>query len=84
MNGPLAESLENIPVLTDPKIEDEELMDTVISDHWPQVDFVCFQEVWDRYFTYGLMQSLRPSGFQHFIVDVTRHSWNTNLYFGSK
>ena len=44
---------------------------------------MCFQEVWDRFFTYKLVQSLYPE-FKHFVVDVAHHSWKNNCYFGSK
>ena len=44
---------------------------------------MCFQEVWDRFFTYKLVQSLYPE-FKHFVVDVAHHSWKENCYFGSK
>ena len=49
---------------------------------WPHVDFMCFQEVWDRFFTYKLVQSLYPE-FKHFVVDVAHHSWKSNHYFGT-
>ena len=65
-------------------ISDEEIMDSAVGDQWPQVDFMCFQEVWDRYFTYSLIQKLRKSNFKYFLVDVAHHSWNYNFYFGSK
>ena len=65
-------------------LSDEELMDTVVSDRWPEVDFFCFQEVWDRYFTLSLIQELRKSNFNYFCVDVARQSWHINHYFGSK
>ena len=81
--GDPPEPICNAPVLEDPTICDEELMDTVVSDRWPKVDFLCFQEVWDRYFTYKIVQSLKHT-FQHFVVDVAHHSWKSNAYFGSK
>ena len=59
-------------------------MDTVVSDRWPEVDFFCFQEVWDRYFSLSLIQELRKSNFNYFLVDVARQSWHINHYFGSK
>ena len=65
-------------------LSDEELMDTVVSDRWPEVDFFCFQEVWDRYFSLSLIQELRKSNFNYFLVDVARQSWHINHYFGSK
>lgn len=83
INDKLSEPISNAPILNDTRIEDEELMDTVVSDHWPQVDFFCFQEVWDRYFTLSLIQELRKSNFNYFCVDVARQSWHINHYFGS-
>ena len=78
-----SEPISNSPILEDAKITNEELMDTAVSYRWPQVDFMCFQEVWDRFFTYKLIQSLYPE-FKHFVVDVAHHSWKSNVYFGSK
>ena len=63
---------------------DEEYMDTVIGDRWPQVDFLCFQEVWDRYFAASLIQKLVKSDFKYFLVDIAHHSWKYNFFFGSK
>ena len=80
---PDSDAICNAPILEDERIEDEELMDTSVSNNWPKVDFMCFQEVWDRYFTYKLIQSLYPE-FKHFVVDVAHHSWFTNMYFGSE
>ena len=78
-----SDPIDNSPILEDPKITNEELMDTAVSYRWPHVDFMCFQEVWDRFFTYKLIQSLYPE-FKHFVVDVAHHSWKSNVYFGSK
>ena len=77
-----SEPICNKPILEDPKITDEELMDTSVMPQWPHVDFMCFQEVWDRFFTYKLVQSLYPE-FKHFVVDVAHHSWKSNNYFGT-
>lgn len=77
-----SEPLCNSPILEGSKITNEELMDTSVSHRWPQVDFMCFQEVWDRFFTYKLVQSLYPE-FKHFVVDVAHHSWKENCYFGT-
>ena len=77
-----SEPICNAPILEDPKISDEELMDTSVSHKWPQVDFMCFQEVWDRVSTYKLVQNLYPE-FKHFVVDVAHHSWKSNYFFGT-
>ena len=79
----LPEPISNAPILEDRGSSDEELMDTSVSQRWPHVDFMCFQEVWDRYFTYKLVNSLHPR-FKHFVIDVAHHSWSSNVYFGSK
>ena len=73
----------NAPILEDVKISDEELMDTSVAARWPFVDFMCFQEVWDRYFTAKLIRSLHPK-FKYFVVDVAKQGWKSNMYWGSK
>ena len=78
-----AERIGNAPILEDARIGDEELMDTSVSARWPFVDFMCFQEVWDRYFAAKLIRSLHPE-FKHFVVDVAKHGWQSNMYFGSE
>ena len=84
INGdPDADSICNAPILEDKRIDDEELMDTSVSSSWPKVDFLCFQEVWDRYFSAKLIHSLYPE-FKHFVVDVAHQSWYSNVYWGSK
>ena len=80
---PDADAICNAPILEDKRIEDEELMDTSVSSLWPKVDFMCFQEAWDRYFSAKLINSLYPE-FKHFVVDVAYQSWPSNVYWGSK
>ena len=77
-----SEPIKNAPILEDSKSSDEELMDSSVGHQWPHVDFMCFQEAWDRFFTYQLVQSLYPE-FKHFVIDVAHHSWKSNHYFGT-
>ncbi len=78
-----AEPITNAPILEDSTLDNEEHLDSAVSEFWPDVDFLCFQEVWDRFFTAALIRTLRPR-LKHFVVDVAMHSFRTNLYFGSE
>ncbi len=56
---------------------------SAVSAEFPDVDFFCFQEVWDRLFAGILISKLRKK-YPHFIMDVSQQSLKTQLCLGSK
>jgi hypothetical protein len=56
---------------------------SAVSAEFPDTDFVCFQEVWDRFFA-GMLISKLKSKYRHFVMDVSRHKLSTQFCMGSK
>ena len=56
---------------------------SAVSSEFPDIDFLCFQEVWDRFFAAILIRKLKKR-YKHFIMDVAIQSMATQLYMGSK
>lgn len=77
-NGPIS----NVKLLEDPCAENQDQLDCAVGDTWPQVDVMCFQEVWDRVFSIALMKAMYPR-FKHFVVDVSHHSLNVQFCIGT-
>lgn len=49
---------------------------------FPNMDFICFQEVTDRFFALALVSMLRKQ-YSHFIFDIGVNSLNTNMYLAN-
>lgn len=56
---------------------------SAVGSKFPDVDFFCLQEVWDRFFATILMQKLKYK-FNHFVVDVSTQKFGSQLCMGSK
>ncbi|TRY67707.1 hypothetical protein TCAL_02291 [Tigriopus californicus] len=54
-----------------------------IASEFMRVDFIMFQEVWDRFYAGSMVQVLKDQGFQCFIMDISRQSWSGNYCTGS-
>ena len=52
--------------------------DKIVLSKFPHVDFVCFQEVFDRSLGLSLVARLR-SKYSHFVLDVGNHSIHNNF-----
>lgn len=48
---------------------------------FPHLDFLCFQEVHDRFFAILLALKLKNQ-YSHFVFDASRHSFKTNAHLG--
>ena len=44
--------------------------ESAVETSWPDADFVCLQEVWDRASAVSLIRSLRTAGFQDFVFEL--------------
>eukprot|EP00095_Tigriopus_kingsejongensis_P001554 maker-scaffold137_size321222-snap-gene-0.11 protein:Tk01554 transcript:maker-scaffold137_size321222-snap-gene-0.11-mRNA-1 annotation:"hypothetical protein DAPPUDRAFT_322081" len=55
--------------------------DAILAD-FSNFDFILFQEVWDRFYAGSMIQTLKKSGFHHFIIDVGRQSLSNNFCTG--
>jgi len=55
--------------------------ETVLSS-FPKMDFICFQEVTDRFFALALISMLRKH-YSHFIFDIGVNSLKTNLFLAN-
>ena len=49
---------------------------------FPKMDFVCFQEVTDRFFALALVSMLRQH-YHHFIFDIGENALKTNMYLAN-
>jgi hypothetical protein len=58
-------------------------LESAVSSQLPDVDFFCFQEVWDRFFAALLISKLKQK-FSHFIVDVSKHQFAKQFCLGSE
>jgi len=52
--------------------------DTILVD-FPKLDFLCFQEVFDRVHALALISMLRKK-YHHFVYDISDNSWSTNKF----
>lgn len=53
--------------------------DEVVLSSFPKMDFICLQEVTDRFFALALISMLRKH-YSHFVFDVGDHALKTNMY----
>ena len=53
--------------------------DEVVLSSFPKMDFICFQEVTDRFFALALISMLRKH-YSYFVFDVGNHALQTNMY----
>ncbi len=64
--------------------DDSNVKRDFITEFFPDADFMLLQEVWDRFFAAAVIYRLRKKGFSHFVTDVARQAFHTNLCTGSK
>jgi len=55
--------------------------DTIISQ-FPQLDFICFQEVTDRFFALALISMLRKR-YSHFVYDIGVNKFGVNMFLAN-
>ena len=61
---------------------DQMLKKNSVLSRFPKMDFICFQEVTDRFFALALVSMLRKH-YAHFLFDIGENTLKTNMYLAN-